>query len=269
MLKDGALDDAFKVLRFEPAEVMLPVLRQSVDGLLAAREVDDIQYGVPRLLACFLVPSLLAKASRARGRRYVEAHLWLDMASLLANVAIDRGPREALRRLPEEMALWPPRRRRRDARSWWMLAGAAVISAVVTVRLTRVLDRASQHPNGRVLNWTPLDVGWSPPDGLSMFRLLYLIPLAVFAEETYIRGLLWSRMAWLGRWRPLSSGAAWAAYHLNQPVKNILGSILPGALLASYTREMTGNIYWTAAGHYLSNTYGAWSSGRQRRDLGD
>ena len=30
------------------------------------------------------------------------------------------------------------------------------------------------------------------------------------------------------------------------------------ALLASYIRAFTGNIYWTAVGHYLSNAYWSW-----------
>ena len=55
-------------------------------------------------------------------------------------------------------------------------------------------------------------------------------------------------MAWLGRWRPVVNGTAWAFYHLNRPAKDMVGSILPGAILASYVRESTGNIYWTAAG---------------------
>ena len=134
-------------------------------------------------------------------------------------------------------------------------------------RFMALAERASKRPAGRFLNWTPLQVGWSPPDRLSADRLLYLIPMAVFAEECYIRGLLWSRMAWLGPWRPLVSGTAWAFYHLNQPLKNITGSILPGALLSSYARAFTANIYWTALGHYLSNAYGAWQ-GRPRDDAG-
>jgi hypothetical protein len=60
------------------------------------------------------------------------------------------------------------------------------------------------------------------------------------------------------------NGTAWAFYHLNQQIKSVIGSILPLAVCASYARESTGNIYWTSTGHYLSNAYGAWSSGQQQ-----
>ncbi len=59
------------------------------------------------------------------------------------------------------------------------------------------------------------------------------------------------------------SGTAWAFYHLNRPVKDMVGSILPGAILSSYAREQTGNIYRTAAGHYAANAYAAWQRGRR------
>ncbi|MBI2913734.1 MAG: CPBP family intramembrane metalloprotease [Chloroflexi bacterium] len=225
-----------------------------------------LNYGWGRLFLCYSLTPLLAKALGGRGRRYVETFIWLDLALLVANVVIDRGPRQGLRRLPREMGLWPPRQRRHHPLSWGAFIAASAAIVGLLPRTAALVERASKHPAGRFLKWTPLEVGWSPPDRLSPGRLFYLIPLAVFAEETYIRGLLWSRMAWLGRWRPLVSGTAWAFYHLNQPLKNIVGSILPGALLSSYAREFTGNIYWTAIGHYLSNAYGAWQGGQVRRD---
>ncbi len=230
---------------------------------MASREPSP-SYGWGRLLLCYSLTPLLAKASGARRRRYVEVFICLDLALLLANVVIDRGPREALRRLPQEMGLWPPRQERHGPLAWAAFAAASAAILMLLPRTASLVERASKHPAGRFLNWTPLQVSWSPPEGLTADRLFGLIPLAVFAEECYIRGLLWSRMAWLGRWRPLVSGTAWAFYHLNQPLKNIVGSILPGALLSSYAREFTGNIYWTAAGHYLSNAYGAWLGGRPR-----
>ena len=224
---------------------------------------SDLSYGWGRLLACYLLPPLLAKASGARGRRYVEVFIGLDLALLLTNVVIDRGPREGVRRLPQEMGLWPPRQRHHRPHSWAAFVAASAAIVVSLPRLAAFAQQASRHRAGRLLKWTPLQVGWSPPDRLDAGRLFYLIPMAVFAEECYIRGLLWSRMAWLGPWRPLVSGTAWAFYHLNQPLKNIIGSILPGALLSSYAREFTGNIYWTALGHYLSNALGA-MQGRPR-----
>jgi len=247
----------------DPARAMAP--QRKSNGLHEEALQDrSISYGWRRLLLCYSLTPLLAKAVGARGRRYVEAFICLDLVLLVANVMIDRGPREGLRRLPQEMGLWPPRQERHHPLAWAaFIAGSAAVS-VFSLRLAALVERASRHPAGRLLNWTPLEVGWSPPERLTAGRLFYLIPLAVFAEEPYIRGLLWSRMAWLGRWRPLVSGTAWASYHLNQPLKNIIGSILPGALLSSYAREFTGNIYWTALGHYASNVYGAWSSGRQQ-----
>lgn len=224
-----------------------------------------LKYGCPRLLLCYLGPPLAAKALGARGRRYAEAHAWMDVAFLAANVVADRGYRQGPRRLPDGMGLRPPEQRRHGALSWTLLLATAATSLLTALWLAPWLERASKRPSGRLLNWTPLPVGWSPPDGLSRRRLFYLIPLAVCAEETYIRGLLWSRMAWLGRWRPLVNGTAWAFYHVNQPIKSVIGSILPLAVCASYARESTGNIYWTSMGHYLSNTYGAWSSGRQQQ----
>ena len=241
-------------------------LYQSDVADAGTKQGSALSYGCPRLLLCYLGPPLLAKALGARGRRYVEAHLWLDLAFLAVNVIVDRGWEQGLRRLPAEMGLWPPRQQRRGARAWTALVTAtAATSLLATLWLAPWLERASERPSGRLLNWTPLPVGWSPPDGLSRRRVFYLIPLAVFAEETYIRGLLWSRMGWLGRRRPLVNGTAWAFYHVNQPTKSVIGSILPHAIVASYARELTGNIYWTAIGHYLSNTYGAWSSVRQQR----
>lgn len=71
-----------------------------------------LNYGWYRIFLCYLLPPLLAKALGARRRRYVEAFLWLDIALLVTNVVIDRGPREGLRRLPEEMGLWPTRQER-------------------------------------------------------------------------------------------------------------------------------------------------------------
>jgi membrane protease YdiL (CAAX protease family) len=231
---------------------------------LAAQDPDGARsYGPLRLLLCFAATPLLAKASGARGRRFVETFLLLDLALLLANVVVDYGPREGVRRLPQEMGLWPPRQARHHPLSWAAFVAASAAVLVSLPRLAAQAQRASQAKAGRFLTWTPLDIGWSPPTGLTADRAFYLVPLAVFAEECYIRGLLWSRMAWLGRWRPAVSGTSWAFYHLNQPLKNIVGSILPGALLSSYARAFTGNIYWTAIGHYASNAYGAWSGGRQ------
>ncbi len=231
---------------------------------LAAQARDGARsYGPLRLLLCFAATPLLAKASGARGRRFVETFIWLDLALLSANVVVDHGPREGVRRLPQEMGLWPPRQAHHHPLSWAAFVAASAAILTLLPRFMALTEQASKHPAGRFLNRPPLDVGWSPPDRLSPDRLFYLIPLAVFAEECYIRGLLWSRMAWLGRWRPAVSGTAWAFYHLNQPLKNIVGSILPGALLSSYARAFTGNIYWTAIGHYASNAYGAWSGRRQ------
>lgn len=229
------------------------------------KDAEALNYGWGRLLLCYCLPPLLARATGARGRRFVETFLWLDLALLVVNVLIDRRPRQGLRRLPQEMGLWPPRQRRHGRLSWAAFAAASVAAFVLQPGLAASVKRASRRPAGRFLDWTPLNVGWSPPEGPTAGRLFYLIPLAVFAEECYVRGFLWSRMEWLGKWRPLVNGAAWAFYHVNQPLKNIAGGILPGAIHASYVREFTGNIYWTAAGHYLSNAYGAWSSGRRRQ----
>mgnify|MGYP001619819156 CR=1 FL=1 len=71
-----------------------------------------LSYGLPRLLLCYLGPPVLAKGLGARGRRYVEAFLWLDLAFLAVNVVVDHGREQGLRRLPGEMGLWPPRQRR-------------------------------------------------------------------------------------------------------------------------------------------------------------
>ena len=70
-----------------------------------------LNYGWGRLFLCYSLTPLLAKALGGRGRRYVETFIWLDLALLVTNVVIDRGP-EGLRRLPQEMGLWPPRQRR-------------------------------------------------------------------------------------------------------------------------------------------------------------
>ena len=188
-----------------------------------------------------------------------------DLAFAAGNVIVDYGPGSGLRALPNEMGLWPVRRRSRPGLSWLGLAGAFLATLWLTNRLTALLGHASEGPTAKLLNWTPLAVGWRPPESLTRLRLLYVIPLAVVSEETYIRGVLWSRMGWLGRWRPVVNGAGWAFYHLNRPVKDMVGAILPGAILASYAREQTGNIYWTAIGHYASNAYAAWQRGRQQR----
>src|SRR3990170_2576114 len=123
---------------------------------------------------------------------------------------------------------------------------------LANVWLLPQLQRWSGRPSGSWLNWTPIRVRWFRENLPLAQLLLYTLTLNILAEECYIRGLLWARMAWLGRWRPLVSGTAWALYHVNRPVKDMLGAILPGALLASWAREFTGNLYWTAAGHYLS-----------------
>lgn len=227
-----------------------------------------INYGPARVLLCYAGPPLLARAIGGR-RRWLEVHCLADVAFAAGNVIVDYGPREGVRRLPGEMGLWPIRPTRAGA-SWIRLVGAFVAALVATLWLSYWLSarlgRANTGHTSSVLNWTPLAVGWRPPEGgLTRRRLLYAIPLAVFSEETYIRGLPWSRMAWLGRWRPVVNGTAWAFYHLNRPVKDMVGAILPGAILASYARERTGNIYWTAIGHYASNAYAAWQRGHSQR----
>ncbi|TAK56496.1 MAG: CPBP family intramembrane metalloprotease, partial [Dehalococcoidia bacterium] len=215
---------------------------------------------------CYAGPPLLAKAFGDR-RRYLEVHAAATVALAATNVIVDYGPRDGARRLPGEMGLWPIRPPRANV-SWLRLVGAFVATLWLIYRLSARLGRANTGPTGGVLNWTPLDAGWRPPERLTRRRLLYTVPLAVVSEETYIRGVLWSRMGWLGRWRPVVNGTCWAFYHLNRPVKDMVGSILPGAILASYVREYTGNIYWTAAGHYISNAYAAWQRGRHQHGEG-
>jgi membrane protease YdiL (CAAX protease family) len=197
-------------------------------------------------------------------RRWLEVNAVADLGFGAGNLVVDYGLRRGLRALPHEMGLWPIRRRRLSPQSWFGFAATFVVMFWLIDRLNGLLVRASKGSSGRLLNWTPLNAGWHPPERLTRRRLAYTIPLAVVSEETYIRGVLWSRMAWLGRWRPLVNGTAWACYHLNRPVKDMVGSILPGALLASYVREQTGNIYWTAVGHYASNAYAAWRRGRKQ-----
>jgi len=42
----------------------------------------------------------------------------------------------------------------------------------------------------------------------------------------------------------------------------MVAGILPGAILASYVRSFTGNLYWNALGHYLSNVFWTWFANR-------
>lgn len=218
-----------------------------------------LDYGWGRLLLCYLLPPLLARPLGGRGRHYVSAFLWLDLVLLVVNVMVDRGPREGLRRLPEEMGVWPPCQQRHHFLSWTAFITASVLTLMlVTSRLMSLAERAGKHRAGRFLNWTPIRVDWFPPDRDFTRLLIHHLPLNIIAEECYLRGLLWSRMAWLGRWRPLVNGTAWAFYHLNRPIKDMVAAILPGALLASYARVFTGNIYWTAVGHYSSNAFYSW-----------
>ncbi|OGO50752.1 MAG: hypothetical protein A2148_03400 [Chloroflexi bacterium RBG_16_68_14] len=237
-----------------------------IDSVVAPASPDStLNYGWGRLLLCYLLPPLLARPLGGRGRGYIKAFLWLDLALLVTNVVIDRGPREGLRRLPEEIGVWPPRQDRHHPLSWaTFLTVSALTLTVVTSGFMAFVERASKHPRGRFLNWTPIVVERSLDGSLARFLFGHL-PLNIVAEECYLRGLLWSRMAWLGRWRPLVNGTAWAFYHLNRPVKDMLAAILPGALLAGYARAFTGNIYWTAAGHYLSNAFFSWPAYRRLR----
>ena len=228
-----------------------------------AEQGEAIRYGPARLLLCYAGPPLLARAIGGR-RRWLEVHCFADLAFAAANVIVDYGPKRGVRALPDEMGIWPARQRSRPWSSWLALAGAFVTVLWLINWLAARLGRVHEGPVGKVLNWTPLDAGWRPPERLTRQRLLYTIPLAVVSEETYIRGVLWSRMAWLGRWRPVVNGTAWAFYHLNRPVKDMVGSILPAAILASYARQHTGNVYWTALGHYASNAYAAWQRGRRQ-----
>ncbi len=218
-----------------------------------------MRYGWRRLLLCFALPGLLARVLGGRGTRYIEAFLWLDLVFLVANVVVDRGLKEGVRRLPEEMGLTPVRQERRHLALWPGLGVAwAFVLTAVTPRIATLVQRASQQPAGRFLNWTPILVDWFPADHSFRRIMLYYLPLNIVAEECYIHGLLWSRMAWLGRWRPIANAAAWAFYHFNRPVKDMAGAILPATLLASYTRAQSQNVYVTAVGHYASNAFFSW-----------
>lgn len=223
---------------------------------------ETINYGPGRLMLCYAGPPLLAGAFGGR-RRWLEVHALADLAFAAGNIIVDSGPTRGLRALPDEMGLWPIRRRPLSLLSWLKLAAAFVAMFWLIDRLTVLFARADHGSLGKLLNWTPLPIGWRPPERLTRRRLAYAIPLAVVSEETYIRGVLWSRMAWLGKWRPLVNATGWAFYHLNRPVKDMVGGILPGAILSSYVREQTGNIYWTAAGHYAANAYAAWQRGHR------
>lgn len=239
------------------------------DDAASAAQDSALSYGWGRLLLCCLLPALLARPVGGRqGRGYVSAILWLDLASLVTNVLIDHGPRKGLRKLPEEMGLWPPRQKRHHPLSWAACIASSVITLVfATPRLMARAERASSHPAGRLLNWTPFVVERSLDRSYAHFLFRHL-PLNIVAEECYWRGLLWSRMAWLGPWRPAVNGTAWAFYHLNRPVKDMLAAILPGALLSGYARAFTGNIYWTGLGHAASNAYFSWSRYRALRREG-
>ncbi len=230
---------------------------------------SSLNYGWRRLLACYFLPGLLARPLGGRGRGYIKAFLWLDLALLLANVIVDRGPSEGLRRLPEEMALWPVRQNRLRPRSAGALFAATVVTfALIMPGLKAATERASRYRLGGFLNWTPITVDRARTEStFTRYALTHLL-LNITAEECYLRGLLWSRMAWLGKWQPLTSGTAWAIYHLNRPVKDMISDILPAALLASYVRASTGNIYWTAVGHFLSNAYYSRHASLERLDKG-
>jgi membrane protease YdiL (CAAX protease family) len=213
-----------------------------------------------------LAPGVLARPLARRDDRYVETFLWLDIASLLLNLLADHGPRRVLKRLPEEAGLWPPRQRRHSRPAWVGFAVGSSALVLANIWLLHQLQGWSTRPSGAWLNWTPVRMRWFR-EHLPLVRLLlYTLLLNIVAEECYIRGLLWSRMAWLGRWRPLANGTAWAFYHINRPLKDMLGAILPQALLASWAREFTGNIYWTAAGHYLSNAFFSILAARRLRE---
>jgi len=188
----------------------------------------------------------------------MRAFVLSDLALLMANVVIDHGLKDGVRRLPQEAGLWPLRQRREPLHAWAILITAALLLfGPLSPTIASVVERASRHRAGRFLNWRPIQARWSlsPP---SWWLFLVHIPRDVLIEECYIHGLLWSRMAWLGRWRPIVNALAWASYHLNRPVKDMVAGILPGALLASCARSFTGNIYWNALGHYLSNAFYTW-----------
>lgn len=244
------------------------MLSYSSPSVSSSLEEPSRGYGWPRLLLCFLLPGLLAKAVGRSGRHYMRAFVLSDLSLLVANTLVDHGPREGIRRLPEEAGLWPPKQRRHSLRAWaGMLAVFPLVLAPPTaVTLASLTERASRGPAGRLLNWRPISARWSL-SALTPRRLLFGVSYPVLIEECYIHGLLWSRMAWLGRWRPIVNALAWAFYHLNRPVKDMVAGILPGALVASYFRAFTGNIYWTALGHYLSNAFYTWLGHRnlQRR----
>jgi hypothetical protein len=192
----------------------------------------------------------------------MRAFVLSDLVLLIGNILVDHGPKEGLKRIPEEAGVWPPTQRRQPLYAWVLLfaAGLALLGPLSPI-LARAVGKASKHPAGRFLNLRPVPARWSlSSSGLRQILAYNLYAVAI--EECYIHGLLWSRMAWLGGWRPLVNALAWAGYHLNRPVKDMVAGILPGAILASYVRSFTGNLYWNALGHYLSNVFWTWFANR-------
>ncbi len=245
-----------------------PVRRRAMSTTPADSPVA--QLALPPLLALFLIPGVLLTGAYVLLAPVAEAAGFPPLAALLAAIVVVLVPVEL------GIVLWAGRGDRRQTRdllpyrrplrirAWLALVPLLIVAGFVGFGLSMTIEPLIIE---RAFGWLP---AWFvhpvPLDGIGSYsRQAWVVTLTAYlvlnglvgpiVEETYFRGFLLPRMAWMGRWAPLVNVTLFSLYHLWSPWQ-VVGRIL-GFGPTVYAVRRTENIYMGMVVHGSLNTLGS------------